>query len=133
MVHCFAANQEQRTRNREANTKTARPKNGANAVSKIKNESLSVCRLWPLPFGALAAVAFLELLDPASGVDEALLASEEWVASGADADAHVLDRAAGVIRRATGANDGSVLVFWMNFRSHAGNGLDLPRLEGREE
>ena len=96
-------------------------------------KSLNVCRLWPLPFGALAAVAFLELLDPASGVNEALLASEEWVATGTDADTHVLDRATRVIRRATGANNGSVLVFWMNVRSHAGNGLDFPRLEGREE
>lgn len=106
---------------------------GPTPFRKLQMKSLDVARLRPLTLGALTAVAFLELLDPASGVDEALFSGEERMALGTNADAQVLAGAACLKRRAAGANDGGLLIFWMNFRSHAADRLEFPRFKGREE
>ena len=89
---------------------------------KTKLEALSLGGLFDLRGGlgglfhlglaaahrARGAVALGELVHATGGIDEALLAREERVARGADADADVFHRGARVIDGAAGAGNGGI-------------------------
>ena len=67
---------------------------------------------------ALAAETLLELLDPACGVDKALLTREKRMALGADADLQVFDGRTRLVDCSTGAGDCRCDVVGMNFFFH---------------
>ena len=67
---------------------------------------------------ATATELRLELLDATSGIDEALLACEEWMTGTTDTDAQVVNRRTGLVDSAAGALNGGFLVLGMNFGLH---------------
>ena len=68
------------------------------------------------------AVALLEFVNAASRIDKLLLAGEEGMAGGADAELDVLPSGACFIGGAACAHDHGLLVIWMNFWLHFGKG-----------
>ena len=65
-----------------------------------------------------AAVTLDELFDATGRVDEFLFAGEKRMTSGADTDSNVTTRRAGVINRATRADDICFVIFWVNACFH---------------
>jgi hypothetical protein len=65
----------------------------------------NVAELWSCAADACAAVTLSEFVHTTSGVDEALLTCEVWVATGADTDLQVLNRGDGLINLTTSAGD----------------------------
>lgn len=68
------------------------------------------------------AIALLEFVNAASRIDKFLLAGEEGMAGGADAELDVLPSGACFIGGAACAHDHGLLVIWMNFWLHFGKG-----------
>ncbi len=68
--------------------------------------------------GLGAAETAGELFDATRGIDEFLLAGEEGMACGADADLEITPGRADVINGAAGAGDGGLDVFWVNLCFH---------------
>ena len=66
----------------------------------------------------LLIVSAAEFINATGGINETLLAREERMAGGADADADVFHRGAGVIDSAAGAGDGGIVTFGMSFLFH---------------
>ena len=65
-----------------------------------------------------AAVTTCEFLDPAGGIDEFLFAGEKRMTSSTNADFNIVPRRAGMIHRATRANDVGLVILWMNACFH---------------
>jgi hypothetical protein len=72
----------------------------------------------------IAAIALREFVDPACGVDEALLSGEEGVAACADTYTDGLAGGQGVINRAAGAGDGGLMDLRMDFCFHGWMGIN---------
>src|SRR5436309_925946 len=74
------------------------------------------------PRGFGAAVAASEFLDAPGGIDELLFASEKGMTSGTNTDLNIATRGAGMIYRATRADDVGLVILWMNPCFHLRNG-----------
>ena len=95
----------------EAGKMAAGKENGEGAPGRLHRAGKGWVKLSLLAAlrAADARVTARELLDPASGIDELLLAREKRVASGANADLQFAAGGAGVIDRAASARDGRSL------------------------
>jgi hypothetical protein len=72
--------------------------------------------LYPRGFGA--AVAASEFFDTPGGIDELLLAREEWMTSSANTDFNIPTRRAGVIHGTARAHNIGIVILWMNACFH---------------
>jgi len=94
-----------------------RPGGARSPSGKLKCRKLSG-GLFGHANGFGAAETACEFLDAACCIDEFLLAGEEWVTGGADADFEITPGRAHVINSAAGAGDGGLGVFWVNLCFH---------------
>ena len=94
-------------------------------------ETLSGGGLFDGARGLCAAETAGEFLDATGGIDEFLLAGEEGMAGGADADLEIAAGGAHMINGATGAGDGGLDVFWMNLCFHGSKrDVEATRFDG---
>lgn len=70
------------------------------------------------PGDANRAIALLEFVNPAGRIDKFLLAGEERVACGANAEFDILTCGACLVGRAASAHDVGLLIVGMNFWLH---------------
>ena len=92
--------------------------NGEDALGIFTVSEVGTGTLGGLFARSSGTVAAGEFLDAAGGIDELLLAGEERVAGGANADPELALGAAGVVGGAAGAADGGRLVVGMNICFH---------------
>jgi hypothetical protein len=86
--------------------------------NEIRELSGNFAELWSCAADALATVALSKFVHTTSGVDEALFAGEEGVASGTNTDTEVLHRGLGGVDRAASAGDCGFVNRWVALVFH---------------